>query len=395
MLTFNEALSNILSTVKPAVDVELLPLKQCLNRISASDIFAPLALPQYRNSAMDGFAVCDLGVGRIYLKIIGTSSAGHPFEGKLSAGTAVRIFTGAVLPEGADTVIMQEHAEYDETTVRVLKSGRQGANIRHPGEDVEQGACVAAKGARLTPGHIGLLAALGISAVWVFRLPRVALFSTGDELQPLGSFLKPGQLYDSNHYAIYSLVKELGIELQDGGVIPDDKNKIKAYLNAVSEEVDMIITSGGVSVGDADDVKTVLAELGEVHFWKVAIKPGKPLVFGKIKQSYFFGLPGNPVSAMVTFDQFVKPALCHLMGQTFTEPLTFNATLVSTIKKEPGRRDFQRGVLTKEKGEWLVASTGTQSSGALSSMARANCYIVLSEESESVERGALIEVQPF
>lgn len=397
MLEPKEALSKILQCVTAVQETEHLALRCSLGRVIAQDVYSPKDLPDFKNSAMDGFAVsfADLTQPKP-LQLIGMSYAGDPFLGVCKRGECVRVMTGALVPENTDTVVMQEHAVVDETGVRVLKPYLLGANIRYPGEDVRVGQLVIQKGTRLQAAHLGLLAALGICEVEGFRLPKVSIFSTGDELVSLGESLQPGQIYDSNRYALYGLIKAQGIEPLDVGVLPDDKTQIRKQLQVLSEAHDLIITSGGVSVGSADYVKEVLEEVGEVFFWKVAMKPGKPLAFGKIGPAYFFGLPGNPVSAMATFDQFVKPALHALMGRRGTFPLQVKLRLTHDLKKEPGRVDFQRGIISlNQTGILTVASAGSQSSAALGTMSRANCYMVLPKEASNISAGEWVTVELF
>lgn len=397
MLEPKEALLKILQYVTPVQETEHLTLRGSLGRVIAQDVYSPKDLPDFKSSAMDGFAVlfADLVESRS-LQLIGASYAGRPFLGACKTGECVRIMTGALVPWGADTVVMQEHTVVDSNGVRVLKPYSLGANIRHPGEDVRVGDLVIQKGILLQPAYLGLLAGMGVATVEVFRLPKVSTFSTGDELVSLGKPLKLGQIYDSNRYALYGLIKAQGITPVDVGVLPDDKKEIRKQLIAMSESSDLVITSGGVSVGSADYVKEVLETIGEVFFWKVALKPGKPLAFGKIGRAYFFGLPGNPVSAMVTFDQFVRPALYALMGRRGSFPLQVKLRLAQDLKKEPGRVDIQRGIISRnQEGTLMVTSAGSQSSAALKVMSRANCYMVLPKDASNISAGEWVIVEPF
>jgi molybdopterin molybdotransferase len=305
--------------------------------------------------------------------------------------------TGGVMPDGADTVMMQERATV--TTGKVTLPGGQpkGQNVRRRGSDIARGAVVFSRGQLLRPAEIGMLASLGISEVSACRKLRVAFFSTGDELVSFGQPLGAGQLYDSNRYSIYALLARIGAEPLDMGVVPDDPAAIERAFREASAAADVVITSGGVSVGDADFVKQILNQLGEVLFWKIAMKPGRPLAYGRLGNAHFFGLPGNPVSAMVTFYQFVREALLVLMGVAQPQPVpTFKAACTTAIKKAPGRTEFQRGILSlSPDGRWTVRVTGDQGSSILSSMSQANCFIVLPDEQGNTAAGAEVEVQPF
>lgn len=396
MFSFNEARAKIIESISPIKEEEESALPDSLGRTCAEDIVSPMALPQHKNSAMDGFAIRFEDLKHFpRLEVVGESYAGHPFLGTCTEGTCVRIMTGALLPEGCDTVIMQEDTELYGNKVRILKTPHAGLHVRHPGEDIQAGDIILKKGTALKAPQLGLLASVGISHIKVFRLPKVSLFSTGDELITLGHPLKADQLYDSNRYLLGGLLKTFGIEPLDFGIIPDDKKTLREQLLKMSSGGDVIISSGGISVGSADYVKEVLEEVGQIFFWKVAIKPGKPFAFGKIGSSYFFGLPGNPVSATVTFEQLVMPALRTLMGRQDNSPFEFKVRSLDHLKKEPGRTEFQRGILKEMNGEWSVSSTGSQNSGILSSLNKANCYIVLPPECVDVKAGDFVCVQPF
>ena len=376
----------------PLAEKETASLHAALHRVLAGDVLSPMNVPPHDYSAMDGYAMrfSDL----VSFKVTGSSYAGHPFAGVVLAGECVRIMTGALIPEGCDSVVMQEHVKLDGDTITIASGLRSGQNIRRVGEDIQQGAVVLERGQAIRPAGMGLLASLGLSEVTVYRKLKVAIFSTGDELQQPGSPLAAGQIYDSNRYSLLGLLGELGVEILDMGNIRDDLASIKAALQGAAQQADVIITSGGVSVGEADYIKQLLAEIGEVVFWKIAMKPGRPLAYGKIGACHFFGLPGNPVAVMVTFMQFVRDALRQMMGQVAYPAFTFHATCTSPIRKAPGRTEFQRGILSQEeKGVWLVRTTGEQGSGILSSMSKANCFIVLPESSGNVEPGTVVDVQ--
>jgi len=382
----------------PLTEQETIPLHEALNRTLASDVASPMNVPPHDNSAMDGYAVrfVDLTDGAVQLRVIGSSYAGHPYAGHVTTGECIRIMTGALIPDGCDSVVMQEHVKVEGALVEIRNSHRPGQNVRHAGEDMQQGATVLARGQLIRPAEMGLLASLGFGEIAVYRKLKVAIFSTGDELQQPGAPLASGQIYDSNRYTLMGMLRELDADILDLGNIRDDRDSIKKSLLQAAAQADVIITSGGVSVGEADYIKQLLAEIGEVVFWKLAMKPGRPLAYGKIGACHFFGLPGNPVAVMVTFQQFVRDALRILMGQAIKPALTFKAICRSRLKKSPGRTEFQRGILSRDdSGELVVHSIGNQGSGILSSMSKANCFIVLPMAQGNVEIGDSVEVQPF
>jgi molybdopterin molybdotransferase len=345
---------------------------------------------------MDGYAVrlADLAAG-IPLIMAGKAFAGQPYQGEWPAGHCVRIMTGAPIPAGTDAVVMQEETQVDGNQITFLVPLTLGQNIRRRGEDIREGASVLCAGTRLTPRELPLLASLGIATVSVRRPLRVAIFSTGDELKPVGTPLAHGDIYDSNRYGVKAMLARLGCDCLDLGIIPDDPAQLRAAFLQADREADALITTGGVSVGEADFTKQLLEELGEIGFWKLAIKPGKPFAFGRLPNVWFFGLPGNPVSAMVTFDQLVQPALAKLAGQQFERPLQLKAVAGEPLKKAPGRLDFQRGILSQGPDGLEVRSTGSQDSAVFSSLSRANCYIVLERERGKVAAGETVTVEPF
>jgi len=388
----------IRAVLEPVGTTERLHIRDALGRVLAADVISPVDVPGHDNSAMDGYAVrfADLRQdGEASLRLIGTAYAGKPFDGSVGSGETVRIMTGAVVPHGADTVIMQERAKAAGNTVSVASVPKAGTNTRKAGEDLRKGEAALKKGHLVRPAELGLMASLGIGEVSVYRKLRVAFFSTGDELVSIGQPLGPGQIYDSNRYTLYGMLTRAGCELLDMGVIRDTPEAIEKAFAEASEAADVIITSGGVSVGEADFVKQILDRMGEVLFWKIAMKPGRPMAYGKIGRAHFFGLPGNPVAVMVTFYQFVRDALAVLQGQTTTKPLpTMKARCTAPIKKAPGRTEFQRGILSRaDDGEWTVRPTGDQGSGILSSMSQAHCFIVLPTETGNLDAGAIVEVQ--
>ncbi len=394
-----EALRRIELVVTPLHHAERVALRSALGRVLAEDVRSPVDVPAHTNSAMDGYAVNaeDLpDAGSISLRVVGTSWAGRTFEGVLGRGECVRIMTGGVMPRGADSVVMQEDCEREAEAIRLGAGHRRGQHVRRAGEDLARGDVAVAAGKRLTPAELGLLASLGVGEVSAVRAPRVAFFSTGDELRSIGEPLLPGEVYDSNRYTLYGMLKRLGAEVIDLGVVRDDLNAIKSMLRDAATMADVVITSAGASVGDADYVKAALDEIGEVDFWKIAMKPGRPLSFGRISDALFFGLPGNPVSVMVTFYQFVTPALRRLMGETHAPVARISVRSATALKKRPGRLEFQRGILERDReGQLTVRSTGEQGSGILSSMSRANCFIVLATEHGDIDAGDFVDVELF
>jgi molybdopterin molybdotransferase len=384
----------------PVTATERLHVRQALGRVLAADIVSPIDVPGHDNSAMDGWAVrfADLDpAGETRLARIGESFAGKPFDGAVGAGQAVRIFTGAVMPTGADTVVMQERAREIDGGVLVAAGAatRAGQNRRFAGEDVRRGGVVFRAGQPVRPAELGMIASLGVNEVSVYRRLRVAFFSTGDELVSIGQPLDVGQIYDSNRYTIHGMLSRLGCDVLDMGVVSDDPALLESAFHTAAASADVVITSGGVSVGEADFVKQLMDKLGEVVFWKIAMKPGRPLAYGRIGHAHFFGLPGNPVSVMVTFYQFVRDALLVLQGRRDVVPVpTFKATLAAPIRKAPGRTEFQRGVLAPDgAGGYAVRTTGDQGSGILSSMSEANCFIVLPADCGNVAAGEPVDVQ--
>ncbi|MEN8129818.1 MAG: gephyrin-like molybdotransferase Glp [Pseudomonadota bacterium] len=393
------ALARIESALNPIRGFEKVATRSALGRVLAQDVSSTLDVPGHTNSAMDGYAINGEQIpskGTRELKVIGTSWAGRPYRDEIAADTCVRIMTGAVMAPGTDTVIMQEHVELQGEHIRFDASHKPGQNVRQAGEDIAKGKVVLTKGKRISPADIGLLASLGTGEVLVHRRLRVAFFSTGDELRAIGEPLEEGMIYDSNRYTLYGMLTRLGADVIDMGVIKDVREDTFEAFAEAANCADVIITSGGVSVGEADYVKETLDKVGKVNFWKVAMKPGRPLAFGRVKDAYFFGLPGNPVSVMITFYIFVQPALRKLSGESKTENLTLNAPCISTLRKRPGRVEFQRGILERnDKGQYQVRKTGPQGSGILHSMTEANCLIILPLESTGVEPGTEVEVVPF
>ncbi|MEO9136233.1 MAG: gephyrin-like molybdotransferase Glp [Casimicrobiaceae bacterium] len=399
-LPVDRARTLIREFLSPVTAVERVHIRAALDRVLAADVPSPLDVPGHDNSAMDGWAVrfADLGEGsETNLRRIGESFAGKPFDGDLHAGETVRIFTGAVMPRGADTVVMQERAHETPAGVAIATGAvtKTGQNRRFAGEDLKRGAVVFRAGQPVRPAELGVLASLGINEVSVYRRLRVAFFSTGDELRSVGQPLATGEIYDSNRYTLYGMLTRLGCDIVDMGVVADVPELLERAFRNAADTADVVITSGGVSVGEADFVKALLGKLGEVLFWKIAMKPGRPLAYGRIGTAHFFGLPGNPVSVMVTFYEFVRDALLVLQGRANVAPMpVFKATLAAPIRKAPGRTEFQRAVLSPDgAGTWQVHTTGDQGSGILSSMSQANCFIVLPADTGNVDAGAQVDVQ--
>jgi molybdopterin molybdotransferase len=398
-LSVDQARERILQTVPVIRDIECLPIRSALNRVLAEEVHSSIDVPAHTNSAMDGYAILGSDIpsdGSKRLTVIGKVLAGAPLAATVKAGQCARIMTGGKMPAGTDTVIMQEHVTVDGDLISISSGHKVGQNVRAIGEDLAKGDSVFQPGRQLTPADIGMLASMGMAEVKVYRRPRVAFFSTGDELVGVGHPLGEGQIYDSNRYSLYGMLQRLGVEFIDMGIIPDQRDEIEAAFSSAANHADILITSGGVSVGEADFVKETLDKLGDIGFWKIAMKPGRPLAFGQLGQCQFFGLPGNPVSAMVTFYQFVQPAIKHMMGMPDVTPLLLSLKCETPLKKRAGRTEFQRGVMSvNQEGELVVHSTGSQGSGILSSMAKANCFIVLPLECERVAAGDMVQVQPF
>jgi molybdopterin molybdotransferase len=393
------ALETIKSSLSTIRGDEKVPVRNALNRVLANDIYSKINVPSGVNSAMDGYAVAASDIpktGVTELSIVGTSWAGRPLKQKIQQGECARIMTGGILPAGSDTVIIQESVERLGENIKIDSQTKPGDNVRQAGEDIKKGEIVLTKGTRVTAADLGLLASLGIGEVMIKRKLRVAFFSTGDELRSIGEELDEGSVYDSNRYTLHGMLKRLDCDMLDMGVIRDKREEVEAAFLSASENADVVITSGGVSVGEADFVKETIDKLGKVEFWKVAMKPGRPLAFGGVKNACFFGLPGNPVSVMVTFYQFVQPALRKLMGENQTETFSMKVKTESKLKKRPGRLEYQRGIMKRnDDGELVVRKTGAQGSGILSSMSQANCFIILAIESSTVEPGSFVDVQPF
>lgn len=402
LMPLEDAKRRISALVQSVKECEKLPLQACLDRVSSQDVYSSINVPGYDNSAMDGFAfkledLSNLGE----LKLVGKSFAGSPYMQALKPGECVRIMTGAAIPEGADTVVMQENAKLIVNTgqddyVSFTSAPQLGDAIRLAGEDIKKDSLVICAGKRITAADIGLLASLGCATVDVFRKVRVAMFSTGDELMKPGEKYEAHRIYDSNRPAVVALLHKMNCDVIDLGIVPDDRSRLRALLTEADAQADCVITSGGVSVGEADFTKEILSELGQIDFWKIAIKPGKPLAFGRLPNSLFFGLPGNPVSAFVTFHQVAADAIKQMAGEKPELDLMLPAIASHLLKKRPGRADYQRGrCFIDASGKLSVESTGAQGSGVFSSFSNSNCYIILERERANVEAGEIVNITLF
>lgn len=399
-ITPDQATEYVQSAIQPVAETETVPTMEALDRVLAAEVRSEINVPGHTNSAMDGYAVHGQDLpsdAPETFTLVGSSFAGHPYDGTVGAGECVRIMTGGVMPDSTDTVVIQERVRVlGDTEVEIPAGEKPGQNVRAAGEDIAAGDVALEPGHLIGPADLGLLASVGIAEVPVLRRVRVAFFSTGDELREVGEPLEDGHIYNSNRYTLSAMLRRLHVEALDLGVVRDDRAAVAQAFRDASEQADMVITSGGVSVGEADYVKEVLGELGDVNFWKVAIKPGRPLAFGQIGPAKFFGLPGNPVSVMVTFYQFVRPALLRMAGATEAPPLTLQVPVTSPLRKRQGRAEYQRGILRQEQdGSHTVTRTGAQGSGILTSMSQANCFIVLPMERADVQEGETVEVIPF
>jgi molybdopterin molybdotransferase len=386
--------------VEPVTQAEDIPLFEALDRVLAQDVISPVSVPPHDNSAMDGYAFAgsQLRPGTpLILRSVGTALAGKAWQGTVAAGECVRIMTGAIMPTGLDTVVPQEFVQQTGEQITIPPGLLQtGDNRRFKGEDVMQGQPALRQGTRLSPAALGLAASLGIPTVRVWRRLKVAYFSTGDEILSLGETPREGAVYDSNRYTVFGLLTRLGITVLDYGVVNDDPQKLEATFRRAAAEADAIITSGGVSVGEADHTKTMMKKLGDVAFWRIAMRPGRPMAVGRIGSSVMFGLPGNPVAVMVTFLAFVRPALLQMMGSSAAPVPLLRARSLEAMRKKPGRTEYQRGLVsTAADGALQVRTTGNQGSGVLSSMVQGNGLIVLHHAQGNVALGDEVDVMMF
>ncbi len=398
LLSLSQALERIDKFIQVIEETEQISLSSATGRILAETITAPLDTPPARVSAMDGYAISSNDIKHEGFSLIqaGTSWAGRPYEKPLTAGQCIRIFTGAIVPEQADSIIIQEQVTKSQSTVQFPANCTAGQYIRDKGSDIKKGQMLLPAHKKLSPIDCALLASVGIRSFKVKRKITIAFFSTGDEIKSPGQPLQPGQIYNSNRYALYGFLQDSRFSISDMGIIADDKGLLKQTLLSAAKTYDVVITTGGASVGDADYMAEILAESGQVNFWKLAIKPGKPLTFGKINNSLYFGLPGNPVSSIVTFQKIVRLALDKLSGTDICKPLQVQAICQSDIKKIPGRQEFQRGLLVQHSpGNLSVSQAGGQDSHHLKALSQANCYIVLPADCRGVKKGETVVVEPF
>ena len=399
------------ASLKDPADIEVVSLDQAINRILAADLLSPIDVPAADNSAMDGFAFNGKCLNTnnevISLSIVGTAYAGKPYEGSIGPGECLKIMTGAVMPSGCDTVIPQEFTTAkDELTIEFQQNQiKAGENRRLRGEDLQKGKPAIVAGRLLRPSDLGLAASLGIASLPVKRKLKVAILSSGDELRSLGQSLDAGSIYDSNRYSLTGLLNRLNLEIIDCGIVRDDPASLKQAFIEAASRADVLISSGGVSVGEADFTKQIMQELGDVGFWKIAMRPGRPMAFGVLKpvagksparKTLFFGLPGNPVAVMVTFYQFVRAALLQLNGANQTEPPLMQAIAEAPIRKKPGRTEFQRAILGRNSdGKPTIRLTGSQGAGILRSMSEANCFVILGHEQGNIAAGDWVDIALF
>jgi len=397
MISVQDGQNRILARIPHPTPPEVVSVPQALARVLADDLRAPFDVPPSDNSAVDGYAVASADVpadGTHELAVVADLPAGAVFDGALVPGQAVRIMTGAPMPRGADTVYPQEIVERLGGRVRVPPIAK-GANVRLRGEDIQAGTIVVERGTALRPQEVGLAASLGLCQLAVHQRPRVALLSTGDEVVEPGTPRQPGQIYDANRFTLRGAIEQCGGAVLDLGIVPDVRDELRARLLEASAAADVVVTSGGVSVGVYDLVKAVLEEVGAIEFWQVAMQPGRPLAFGHVGGARFFGLPGNPVASMLAFMLFVRPALYKLGGRRRLFHEVYEAQALEPMPKKKGRREFKRGVLQVRDGRWEVRTTGPQGSGILSSMVAGNCLVILEEARGDVAPGETVLVEPF
>jgi len=391
------AVKQILKSIKTIKKIETINIMDSLGRIASKNIKSSINIPSFRNSAMDGYAlnIKNLEKNKYSLKEQGISLAGQAYDKKLKDKETIRVMTGAVIPNNADAVIMKEMVDIEGDIILFPNFIQKNQNIRNIGEDIKKGDIVIKKGRQINYVDLGILSSLGIGKIDVFRKPIISFFSTGDELISINKKLKKGLIYDSNRYLLFGLLSELPVQIKDMGVVKDNEEILVKKLKQCAKVSDIIITTGGVSVGDADYIKSALKKVGKVNFWKIAIKPGRPLAYGKINNASFFGLPGNPVSAAVTFQIFIIPAIKKMFQMIASSKLTIKAQVKSALSKKKGRIEYKRGLLEQKDGVNTVNTTGLQGSNILSSLSKANCYIRLSSETEKIKKGDTVEVIPF
>jgi molybdenum cofactor synthesis domain-containing protein len=399
MLTVAESVERILIQIAKPDRVERVALSDAINRVLAEDQTSSFHVPQHTNSAMDGYAICaeQLPTKESQsLTVVGQVFAGGRYDGILAPDEAVEIMTGAALPSGADSIVIREATQRDGSQITFSDSVSVGQHVRQKGEDIKAGTVALSAGSLIRPQEQGLLASLGKLKIAVFKQLRVAIFSTGDEVVAQGQSLPENCIYDTNRFTLTGLLHRMGCHVVDLGIIEDSQASMERVLSRAAKQADMVISSGGVSMGRADYIKQALDTVGEIGFWRVAMRPGRPLAFGTLQGIPFFGLPGNPVAVMVTFLQFVQPALRKMMGQRGWQPIKMMAVAQEKIKSRAGRIDYSRGVYRiNDQGELVVQTTGAQGSGILTSMVQANCLIEIGEQYSQVEAGERILIQPF
>ncbi|ENM5769554.1 bifunctional molybdopterin-guanine dinucleotide biosynthesis adaptor protein MobB/molybdopterin molybdotransferase MoeA [Vibrio mimicus] len=396
-LSVEQGREKILSLISPLAETESVAIQECYQRVLAREVHSPINVPAYRNSAMDGYALRSDDLERDSYRVVAEVLAGSHYAKTVELGEAVKIMTGAPMPLGADTVVMREQATQNGDVVSFAGAKiKAGQNVRQAGEDLAQGQAVFNSGQCLLSPEMGMLASLGFANAEVFRLLKVAIFSTGDEVQAPGGGIEPNSIFDSNRFTLTGLLKQLGCQVIDLGIIEDDEAKMMQVLEQAAEQADVVITSGGVSVGDADFIKSALEKLGQIDFWRINMRPGRPLAFGQIAGKPFFGLPGNPVAVMVSFINFVEPALRKMQGEQGWQPLKVNAIALEDLRSRQGRTEFSRGVYAfNTQGQLTVRTTGKQGSGILRSMSEANCLIEIAPAIDTVEVGESVTIIPL
>ncbi|MEF2507499.1 bifunctional molybdopterin-guanine dinucleotide biosynthesis adaptor protein MobB/molybdopterin molybdotransferase MoeA [Vibrio mimicus] len=396
-LSVEQGREKILSLISPLAETESVAIQECYQRVLAREVHSPINVPAYRNSAMDGYALRSDDLERDSYRVVAEVLAGSHYAKTVELGEAVKIMTGAPMPLGADTVVMREQATQNGDVVSFAGAKiKAGQNVRQAGEDLAQGQAVFNSGQRLLSPEMGMLASLGFAHADVFRSLKVAIFSTGDEVQAPGGDIEPNSIFDSNRFTLTGLLKQLGCQVIDLGIIEDDEAKMMQVLEQAAKQADVVITSGGVSVGDADFIKSALEKLGHIDFWRINMRPGRPLAFGQIAGKPFFGLPGNPVAVMVSFINFVEPALRKMQGEQGWQPLKINAIALEDLRSRQGRTEFSRGVYAfNTQGQLTVRTTGKQGSGILRSMSEANCLIEIAPAIDTVKVGESVTIIPL
>lgn len=396
-LSVEQGREKILSLISPLAETESVAIQECYQRVLAREVHSPINVPAYRNSAMDGYALRSDDLERDSYRVVAEVLAGSHYPKTVERGEAVKIMTGAPMPLGADTVVMREQATQNGELVSFAGAKiKAGQNVRQAGEDLAQGQAVFSTGQRLLSPEMGMLASLGFAHADVFRSLKVAIFSTGDEVQAPGGDIEPNSIFDSNRFTLTGLLKQLGCQVIDLGIIEDDESKMMQVLEQAAKQSDVVITSGGVSVGDADFIKSALEKLGQIDFWRINMRPGRPLAFGQISGKPFFGLPGNPVAVMVSFINFVEPALRKMQGEQGWQPLKINAIALEDLRSRQGRTEFSRGVYAfNAQGQLTVHTTGKQGSGILRSMSEANCLIEIAPAIDTVKVGESVTIIPL